>query len=162
MKILLYFTVGLLLLSVFATLDTSKGNVEQMETINLQFLEPIIMKRDQYVELNVKGANACLHHGDKPILPIYTKTMSLQFGTKIVDIECEIQKVETMVITEKILPAPQLVIQGTVTNAPEYKMNEEIYNSDDFFPENWYNYYTGGGLDENDEQYEIRSFLFFH
>jgi len=34
----------------------------------------------------------------------------------------------------------------------EYKMDNAIYNSGDFFPDNWFNYYAGGGIDENNER----------
>ncbi len=124
---------------------------DQYATVNLQFLEPDVIERETYVELNIEGANARLCHAGKPILPIYTKTMSFPFGTKIVNIEYETQEVKSMVLSEKIVPAPPPVIRGMEKNVLEYKKDETIYNSNELYPENWFSSYTGGGLDENNE-----------
>jgi hypothetical protein len=148
MKYLPYLLAGLLLLSCSAAISISKE--ADVETINLCFSKPDISESGPYIELNVEGANARLHHADKPMLPIYTTTMCFPFATKIVDIECEIGEVKSMVLPNKVVPAPKpVVLKGVVKNTPEYEMDETIYGSEELFPESWFCYYTGGGLDEN-------------
>lgn len=120
------------------------------ENMNLQFAKPEI-RENRYVKLTVESADACLYNTGKPILPVYSKTLSFSFGTKIVEVECEIPEVKSMVLSEKIVPAPKPIIQGMGKNILEYEMDETIYNSNDLFPDNWFSYHTGGGLDENNE-----------
>ena len=151
MKTLSYFAVGLLLISSFAALSIGEEAVVGKKTIDIQFLEPIVLRSEGYVELDVEGANAQSYHAGEPILPIYTKTFSFPFGTKIIDIECVTGDVNDMVLSDKIVPAPQRVIRGMGKNVPEYKMNEAIYHSDEVFPDGWFKYYTGGGLDTDNE-----------
>ena len=143
MKGLSFIVVGLLLLSGFAALGIGEEAAIDKKTIDIQFLEPKITEGETYVELNVEGANACLYHADEPMLPMYTKTFSFPFGTKIVDIVCVTGEVKSMVLSDKIVPAPKLVIQGMGKGVPEYEMNEDIYNSDSIFPDNWFKYYSG-------------------
>ena len=151
MKTLSYFAVGLLLLSSFAALSIGEEAAVEKKTIDIQFLEPIVLRSEGYVELDVEGANAQSYHAGEPILPIYTKTFSFPFGTKIVDIGCETGNINDMILSNKIVPAPQRVIRSMGKNVPDYKMNEAIYNSDEIFPDGWFKYYTGGGLDANNE-----------
>jgi len=123
------------------------------ETIN--FSEPsvteITIEQETYVELDVEGANARLYHAGRPILPMYTTKLTLPFGTKIVNIECEAQDIETMVLSDKIVPAPQPVMSNMEYTVAEYIMDDAIYNSEDFYPDNWFSYSTGGGLDADNK-----------
>jgi len=151
MKSLSYFVVGILLISSFAALGMGKEAVFDNKAIGIQFLEPCVIECETYIELDVEGANARLYHAGEPMLPMRTKTLSFPFGTKIVDIECETGEVKSMVLSDKIVPAPKLVVRGMGKGIPEYEMNEVIYNSDNLFPSGWFDYYTGGGLDANNE-----------
>ncbi len=160
-KSLSYVAVGLLLISSFAAIGIGKEAVVNKETknpyflneetINLQFLEPDINEQGTYIEINVEGANARLSCADEPMLPIHTTTLSFSFGAKIVDIECVTQEVKSMVLPKKIAPAPKPIIQGKGETILENAMDEAIYKSDEIFPDNWFSYYTGGGLNENSE-----------
>ncbi|UCF13561.1 MAG: hypothetical protein JSW06_04700 [Thermoplasmatales archaeon] len=160
-KSLSYVAVGLLLISSFAAIGIGKEAVVNKETknpyllneetINLQFLEPDINEQGTYVEINVEGANGRLSYADEPMLPIYRTTLSFPFGTEIVDIECLSQDVKTMVLPKKIAPAPKPIVLEKGETVLENSMDEAIYNSDELFPDNWFSYITGGGLDRNSE-----------
>ena len=151
MKTLSYFAVGLLLLSSFAALSMGEEAAVDKKTIDIQFLEPCVIEGETYIELDVEGANARLYHAGEPMLPMHTKTLSFPFGTKIVDIECETGEVKSMVLSDKIVPAPKPVIRGMGKGVPDYEENELIYNSDSLLPDDWFSYHTGGGLDSNNE-----------
>ena len=141
MKSLPYFVVGILLLSGFAALGMEEEAVfDKVTIIDIQFLEPNIIESGKYVELNIEGANAHSYHSDEPILPVYTTSLSFPFGTKIVDIECETGEVKSMILSNKIIPAPKPVIQGLNTNVLEREMDETIYNSDNLIPGGWFEY----------------------
>jgi len=151
MKYFPYLVVGLFLLSSFTTFGMGKEPIGNQEILHLHFLEPILIKHESYIDVNVEGANARLYHARQPILPVYTTTMSFPFGTKILDVQCKTHEIKTMSLPEKITPAPDPIIRGIQTNSLGYKMDETVYTSDEFFPENWFSCYTGGGLDENNE-----------
>ncbi len=158
-KIIPILVVGVLVLSGLGAVavtekEKSENNVS-LKTESILVSEPIAMERiaegETYIELNMEGTNARLYRAGEPILPIYTKTMSFPFGTKIVDITYETKETKSMVLSDKIIPAPQPVLQGMDTEISEHKINEAIYTSDSLFPDNWFSYSIGGGLDENSE-----------
>jgi hypothetical protein len=62
MKTLSCFAVGLLLLSSFAALSIGEEAAVDKKTIDIQFLEPIVLRSEGYVELDVEGANAQSYH----------------------------------------------------------------------------------------------------
>jgi len=164
-----YFVVGLLLISSFAAIGMGKEAVVNVKvvnsqynekTTNLQFLEPTFTEqsvdRTTYVVLNVGGADAYLHHAGQPMLPMYTTNLNFPFGTNIINVKFVPQEVKTMTLPYKILPTPQPIvtnIQDTTQQdtAVQYTMDQTIYNSGNLFPGTWVNYYTGGGLDSNNE-----------
>jgi hypothetical protein len=151
MKSLSYFVVGLLLLGGFAALGIENEADEQFETMNISFLEPDIIERETFVELEIEGTNNYIFNGGKPMLPIHTKTLSLPFGVKIKDIKCEVQDVETMTLSSKILPAPQLLIKDITVSSNKPMMDETVYNSEELFPCDWFSYHVGVGLNGNME-----------
>jgi hypothetical protein len=151
-----FFVVGLLLISSFAATGLGKeAGASNETTMNLQFSEPSftekVIERQTYELLTVGGASALLYHAGQPILPMYTTKLTFPFGTRINSVEFVPQEVKTMVLPNKIMPTPQPIIPDEEESTVQYIMDETIYNSANLFPDNWVNYYTGGGLDENNE-----------
>ena len=100
MKSLTYLVIGILLISSFTMLSIGEEEaVFNKKIINVTFLEPCIIEGEKYLELNVEGANACLYHADEPMLPVHTISLSYPFGTKLIDIECEVGSWITVWIT---------------------------------------------------------------
>jgi len=155
-----YFVVGLLLISGFAAIGLGKEAGTNQTTMNLQFVAPNFTEktidRTTYAVVNVEGANRPLNHAGQPMLPMYTTELNFPLGTNIISVEFVPQEVKTMVLPDKIIPAPQPIIPDVQDSTIQYNMDETIYNSANLFPENWFNYYTGGGLDNN---YEHKTFL---
>jgi len=151
MKSLSYFVVGLLLLGGFAALGIENEADEQLETMNISFSELDIIEGETFVELEIEGTNNYIFNGGKPMLPIHTKTLSLPFGVKIKDIKCEVQDVETMTLSSKILPSPQLLIKDMTVSSNKPMMDETVYNSEELFPCDWFSYHVGVGLNGNME-----------
>ena len=154
MKKITYFVVGLLLISSFTALSIGKEAVKS-ENITITFdsykLKQGIFEDQTYFELEIDGANAIANHETKPLLPINTNKITLPFGTKILNIECKTSEIKSQILENKILPAPKKVIIGAEKIDKYYEKNEEIYNNDEYYPENWFSYHLGGGLDENNE-----------
>jgi len=148
MKMWSFFIVGLLIISGLAVI----GNVtEASETknLNMNFSAPEINEGTDFVEIEVQGTNSYYFDGGAPKLPEYTQTIVLPFGVKNFGISCEVQQMETKVLTKKISPAPQPTVPGYEDLEPEPMMDVAIYSSAELFPDNWYSYNVGVGLDEN-------------
>ncbi len=148
MKKLSYFVVGLLLFSGFAAIGIGNEADEKLETVSLSFLEPNIIEKESFLEIEVEGSNNRIFSAGKPMLPVYTETLILPFGAKVNDVLCEVENVESRVLTGKVLPAPEPQIENLVEISTESKVDESIYNSDELFPDNWFSYNVGVGLDK--------------
>jgi len=162
-----YFVAGLLLISSFAAIGMSKeAGVLKLRNINtnvkninldLDFSVPIVSQveidQETYTKLEVAGAGTSLYKAGRPIMPYYSTTYELPFGSKILNIECTTSQVHLEAIQYYILPAPQLVpvIANEESGVAEYLMDETVYNSAEPFPTNWFDYYSSGGLNGNGE-----------
>jgi hypothetical protein len=75
----------------------------------------------------------------------------LPFGATVNEVECEVKDIKTMTLSKDIMPGPQRVrLDGVkLSTAPE--KDQSIYNSEELFPDNWYSYSIGVGLDKNME-----------
>jgi hypothetical protein len=144
--------VGLLLFSGFAAIGISEEADDQnQEIIKLTFsnIEITDSTVNPYQNLNIDGSKGCLYIEGSPILPKYSKKITLPFGTEIKNIECQTGQVKSMKLSKKIVPAPSPVPVGMKDIGGEYIMDEAIYESNEFYPNAWYDYHTGGGLDKN-------------
>jgi hypothetical protein len=142
-------TIGFLI-SIFSVNANSNDN-EELE-ISLLFSEPLVSETDNFISINSDYTNSYIFHTGEPVLPIYKKTITFPFTTKIIDIKFKISEVKTIELSKKILPGPKPVIQGLEYQLNDPVMNEEIYDSDMIFPVNWIKYSTHGGVDENFDQ----------
>ncbi len=120
-------------------------------TICLNFSMPTLFEDDNYARVIAHGAEASISHRGKPILPVHKTTMSFPFGTKITDVYCDVNDARTLPLSQKILPAPEPAIYGTETE-PVFAMNKDIYQSDEFYPNDWCKISTGGGLNSDNER----------
>jgi len=157
MKSSTYCVVILLLISSIAAIGIGKNagiiqtNFQKEITVSKTFLEPKTVEKDSFVELQVAGTDNHIFMPGQPMLPVHTETLILPFGAKISNIECEVQDIETVVLSKKIYPAPQRIIIGTAVSYSKPIMDEAVYNSNELFPDNWFNYNVGVGLDENNK-----------
>ena len=170
MKCSTYFIVALLLISSVAAVgigkkaDISKTSIQKEKSILQQFSKPEILQTDikteTYTEVRLRSTGF-LSNAGKPILPVSRTTLNVPFGTKILDVECETDEIKTMSVTNKIIPAPQPMMTGMQNQGVEYIMDETIYNSAEFYPNNWYKITTGAGLDDNNEHTTFVNIQFY-
>jgi len=154
-KMIPIFIIGMLLASCVAAI----GNINEADVltvnVHVNFSKPNVKQTtidDQtYVELLFDSSFGTLNRPGKPLLPRQIKTFELPFGTKIADISCDVIGMRSFSLSQKILPAPEPVIIGVETK-PVFTMNKEIYDSDEFYPNDWYKISTGGGLNDDNEQ----------
>jgi len=148
MKKLSYFVVVLLLCSGFAAIGFSK-DAGDLEKVTMNFLTPVITDENNFVDIEVAGTNTYNFNSGEPKLPVYTETLFLPFGASNFNINCDVQQPETKVLTKKIGPAPRADALGIDDIPIGPIMDEAIYGSSESFPDDWYSYHVGVGLDEN-------------
>ncbi|MGF3554542.1 MAG: C25 family cysteine peptidase [Thermoplasmatota archaeon] len=120
--------------------------------ISVTFFEPNIIEKETFLELEVKGVDTLIFSPGNPLLPVQSQTYYLPFGATITSIGCTVQEVKTMVLPKKIQPAPQPVpLTNEITISSEPIINQEVYDSDQLYPNDWFSYNIGVGLDKNME-----------
>ena len=158
MKKVVYFTIGLLLFSSMAAIGIGDGAGEDQEIINVSFSNlEVINSVEDYIEINMAGASGRLYETSQPVLPSYTKTVVLPFGIDVTNAVCQVGTIKTESLSKKIVPAPTPVRPSISDDQEaEYIMDSNIYETSDLFPDNWFSYKVGVGLDECKDH---RSFL---
>lgn len=151
MKSTIYVIVGILVLSGFTTLGMGDAGKKQ-GNLRFSFSEPTFIEKETYVELRSEGTDSWILDAGSPMLPRRIETITLPFGSTVSDVVCVASRVQTKVLSQKIMPAPQpMPLSDEVTITPSPEMNPAIYDSDALYPANWISYHTGAGLDENNQ-----------
>ncbi len=146
---------------VFSSINVIAINADEENSIkiakkyeSISFSQATIDSNDEYVSINIEEANTILKDSGKPMLPVYVKTFKFPFGTKIIDIECTTSEIKQEVISGKIEPAPRPVplvsLKNTIDNIEKTQENNDVYLSSELYPDKWYEYSIGCGLDGND------------
>jgi len=145
----------LLISNVFIIIDAKEESYIKEKIESIIFSEPNIQEKDQYLTVNLAETTSYLMKPGRPILPIYTKIFKFPFGTKIKAVECKPSQITQKVIIGEIQTTPEPVLLMDLNNFEENKAFEElvikdnaVYNSMDFFPNSWYDYKVGCGIDD--------------
>ncbi|KYK21197.1 hypothetical protein AYK21_05170 [Thermoplasmatales archaeon SG8-52-2] len=157
-KILPIIIVVMFLISsinVIAINADEENNLKISEkTDSISFSEATLMESGEFYSINLKEANAALNSPEKPLLPICVKTFKFPLGTKIIDVTCTPSEIKMETISGKIEPAPRPVPLNSVRNAIDdveiIKEKDDIYQSSELYPDKWYDYSIGCGLDGNE------------
>jgi hypothetical protein len=151
------FFIYILVIILLSNIVVSGIYIESNESFDLKinFSKPkvkeILINDMIFNNIYIDGANALISEDNKPILPIYRKTIILPFGTKIKSIEYETSQINSIILSNKIIPSPKNLILSKSKINQDYKLSEIIYNSNEIYPENWIKYYSGSGLDDNNK-----------
>jgi len=154
-KIIHILIVGILLVSCAAAIGIGRESDVSTTSVHVTFTKPMMkqttMDNQTFVEMLIDRPFGTLHHAGEPLLPRQVETFELPFGTKITDISCDVKGMQSFSLSQKILPAPEPVIIGMEAE-PVFTMNKEIYQLDEFYPNDWCKISTGGGLNGDNEQ----------
>jgi hypothetical protein len=161
MKGKVFFIIGLLLGSCVVATGLTSGEHTQTCSLSLSFSEPSLIEDESYVNVIMQGAAACLYHPGKPVLPMYTTTLQLPFGSIIRNVTIHFDEVKTMKLQKKITPAPYPLIEGISNEPSEVTLNSGVYCTKEFYPLQWVAYSTGGGLNNDSEHVTFFSLRVF-
>jgi len=146
-KIIPIFLIGILVFSGGTTLSINIDNNCSTIHIEASFSEPIVKQttidENTFVEISMNGPLGVLHDVGKPLLPMQVETFELPFGTKILDVDCEVEGLQSMFLSHNIIPCSEPIIDS---KEPVLRADESIYKKEEFYPKSWYKVSTGGGL----------------
>jgi len=157
-KILPIFIVILLSFTsvnvIAADLDTNSGVNIAVKEDRISFSQLTLETKDGYLSINVGEANTFLKSPGKPILPVYVKTMTFALGTKIKDVDLTFSDVKQQMIPSKIIPAskpvPSISVNSDQNDDDQIIEDSSVYSSSNFYPDKWYEYSIGCGLDKTE------------
>lgn len=151
MRITVFFIIGILISSSLMVTSVTQEHHDQMYSVSLSFDEPTFIDDGSTVTVQMKGAPACTYQPGAPVLPMFTSTVELPFGSIITNVTIHYTNVNTMLLQEKITPTPFPLIQGTSSPSSEVVSTTETVGVSDYYPLDWFAYYTGGGLNQDSD-----------
>lgn len=142
--LIILLTIGVNVQGIF-----NKTNEVAIKTdFTFSFSKPNLTYSNQNITLNFPESNALLSHPNKPVLPIYKKTIIYPFGTKIDSIEINhSDPIHLDYSPHQLLCAPN--VYPPTTEQYKSRINSEIEIEHHFissYPESWYDYSINCGL----------------
>ncbi len=152
MKKISFLVVAVLLISSIAAIGNSIGAGDtQLKSFSKTFEQPLLKEKEEYIEIEVNGADNYLISEGKPLLPVNKEKIILPFGSKVTEVTCSLGNIETKIISKQIKPSPQMYVKSKLSVENTQVKDETFYSSDEYYPSSWYSYDVGCGLDENME-----------
>ena len=145
-KYLSIILVGLLVVSGLGLSITAIDIDEtRLMTEKIKISKPIITQDEQYVLVNLKESESFLIEDGKPMLPMITRTFTFPLGTKIKNVDINYNTVEEK-LSSKIKPSPRAIPLISTIKTDDVKLiDEDVYNSDSFYPNEPYIITKGAG-----------------
>ena len=115
------------------------------------FSSPTLKDNDQFINVAVREASDVTTVEGNPTLPVYTKTIELPWGTKVVSVDVQPTLIQTMSTVKQVSPVPTKQKIGTDIIPIGGILDQAVYASADPSPSTWYTYTTGAGLNAQNE-----------
>ena len=157
-KVLMIITIVMLFLLITSSISAFTFNQENIKnkTSNIEKFEVVkkfsnidIRYNDDFVNICISGTNSYTSISGEPILPILIETYEFPLGTKINDIKCSNLEVSNFHIKKQLTPRSLPVIQYQNDINFKKDINMEIYDSNLFYPHDYFSYKTTGGLNKD-------------
>ncbi len=155
-KILPLIIVGILVLSGLGAVAILNEEYKY-KALTVNFSEPIIKTENQFATINFDEANTFLRKQGKPVLPSYIHTFSFPFGTKIRKVTCELNNYQEKTLSNIIMPSPIYAANSRTIVKNEL---ESINYGSDPYPDKWFDYDIGCGLNGRDLNIFVKTEVF--
>ena len=153
--------VSIVILIIFSGLNVVATDSDNEITTNesvlnekISFSPEVIKSKGEYISIDIAETNTFLRNAEKPMLPIYVRTYTFPRGTKIQNVECTLSEIRTETIASKIQPAPRPIPRNSLQNTEvknDIIEDQEVYSSSEIYPDKWYDYEIGCGLDKGED-----------
>ena len=139
-------------LPLSSTMNTTGNNsITQMQswTETFHFSPVFTHYEDTFLSVEAGSNLRTTIKPGTPVLPYDSTTITLPLGTVIKDIHIKTGPVNTTFLDQKIIPAPNPVLDNENAQAMEQTMGS-VYNSSALFPTTWGSIRTGAGLEDTE------------
>lgn len=137
----------------FVNISAKDAFISKLETIEFvkDFSEPLVLDNEDFIEIYFEETNSFITYEEAPMIPIYSKVYELPIGTKITDVIVTHSEIKTIYIKKQVKPFPPKQKIGDKKLTNESTINQEIYSSSEPYPNGWYSYFTGTGLNKKND-----------
>jgi hypothetical protein len=118
-----------------------RNNTESFEINSISLLD-----RGEYLSIEMSEATSSLLDVGKPVIPRITKVYTLPFGSTVKNVNVDFSGENKFKINKEINPTGPILIDG-ISQEISLDKSEEVYSSNEFYPENSYSYHTCTGLE---------------
>lgn len=143
-KILIIVMASFLVLSGLGAVGLSKENYLQ-KNITLEFSGITIDNKENFVEINLNGANSDLIRSNHYVVPTKIQNIHFPIGTKIIDVECTPDHIKSISLPNKLQVTPVPVLDTAIKSDSIEPTEPEAINK-------WFEYSTGCGLVNGERQ----------
>jgi len=153
-RMVLLFTLLIVqLLMISTVINAVNVNSNSINTDDTKIIEfdkhyshPTISKNGNFLNVYLDEGNSYLKTPGEPILPSYLETFELPLGAKIKKIEFVHSEINEIKISNDIIPAAKTAVSYDIITNEINEKNYYVYNTDMFYPNNWYQTKVVGGL----------------
>lgn len=132
--------------------STCQGTVQQVKK-QVCFTTPEIREDGNFTNIVIPECTSYIMNAGKPMLPIYTQTITFPVRTEIVNVDFIFSSVQKARVYQRVIPASEHVPLD-MKKANYYKsattLNKDVYSSFTPYPNTWYSYNMGRGLNRGE------------
>jgi len=130
--------------------NVSQSNAESLTFVQ-QFSKPEFSDNNEFIDISVEQTQLVMTHEEKPMMPVFSKTYEFSFGTKITDVTVTHSDIKTIHLEKQVTPVPKKQQIGSKTVDTENAIDQKVYTSSEPYPDTWYTYTTGTGLNKDND-----------
>jgi len=154
------FTVGIIILFIGMGLasgitnnaaSTDSQSKAEIMTFVQQFSKPEFSDNKEFIDINIEQSCSVLTDEEKPMMPVFSKTYEFPSGTKITDVAVIHSEIKTINLEKQVTPVPKKQRIGSKIADEQNTIDRVIYASSEPYPDTWYSYTTGTGLNKNND-----------
>jgi hypothetical protein len=145
-----------LVLSGLGAVAINIDKINEIEFTNNSYFEidfssvNIIEENEEFISFSFDDEELYLLNPGQPVIPKILEEFELPFGVTDIDVELLPIDVREIHISKEIKPAPSPIPKTAIDNfVPFPKKDFSIYESEDYFPKDWYSYNVGCGLNKD-------------
>lgn len=156
MKLVPIIIVGLLVMTsiniIASEIEPNYENDIVTVEENIQFSKPTVDSKGEYISLAVAEATTNLRKTGEPMIPVFTKTYKFPLGSRGINVEFTHSELKQEIISGIIEPCPEplplnAIKKSQVRTEKEVFEDINVYSSSELYPDKWFNYRVGCGLD---------------
>lgn len=149
--IILFIGMGLAPGITNGSAGNDSGSTVDTIVFNQEFSKPEIRDNKEFIEIKIEQAQSVMTDEEKPMMPVFSKTYEVPLSTKITDVKVSLSDIKTIKLEKHVIPVPKKQRIGSEIVDLKKTINQAAYTSSEPYPNTWYSYTTGAGLNKNND-----------